>query len=372
MAARAFARVAPGRAKMSLAAVVVLATLLALRLGDVQIRQGPWLARTALAQHHLTLESFAKRGAILDREGGVLVRSLPSESIFAAPANVVDPHRVALALAPLLRKPAGGARSGDARPLAVPLARAQGAARRRRARARAEFPRHRHEGRRDRRAVRRVGPARVDGDRLHRHRRERPGRFGILARHAAARHARQGADRSRFVRAPGADGEHARRRPRGSRQDDRHDARSVSPVRERTIAARGGEEVERGQRHRDRDGPVDRRTARRRQRAGLRAGAVPRVPARRVARPRGDRCVRAGLDVQADHRGRRARERQVHDGVALSGARRARSRRPHDPQRRGRLDGRRHGRQRDARSRSSRTRTTSAQRKSASRSAARR
>jgi stage V sporulation protein D (sporulation-specific penicillin-binding protein) len=106
MAARAFARVAPGRAKVSLAAVVVLAALLALRLGDVQIRQGPWLARTALAQHHVTLESFAKRGAILDREGGVLVRSLPSESIFAVPANVVEPHRVALALAPLLRKPA--------------------------------------------------------------------------------------------------------------------------------------------------------------------------------------------------------------------------------------------------------------------------
>ena len=106
MAARAFARVAPVRAKVSLAAVVVLAILLAVKLGDVQIRQGPWLARTALAQHHVTLESFAKRGAILDRDGGVLVRSLPSESIFAVPADVTEPHRVALQLAPLLRKPA--------------------------------------------------------------------------------------------------------------------------------------------------------------------------------------------------------------------------------------------------------------------------
>jgi stage V sporulation protein D (sporulation-specific penicillin-binding protein) len=106
MAARAFARVAPFRAKVSLAAVVVLAILLAVKLGDVQIRQGPWLARTALAQHHVTLESFAKRGAILDREGGVLVRSLPSESVFAVPANVTEPHRVAVKLAPLLRKPA--------------------------------------------------------------------------------------------------------------------------------------------------------------------------------------------------------------------------------------------------------------------------
>ncbi|MEA2785178.1 MAG: hypothetical protein QOF71_1282 [Candidatus Eremiobacteraeota bacterium] len=105
MAARAFARVAPFRAKVSLAAVVVLAILLAVKLGDVQIRQGPWLARTALAQHHVTLESFAKRGAILDRDGGVLVRSLPSESIFAVPTDVVEPHKAAVKLAPLLRKP---------------------------------------------------------------------------------------------------------------------------------------------------------------------------------------------------------------------------------------------------------------------------
>src|SRR4030081_2750904 len=105
MAARAFARVAPFRAKVSLAAVVVLAIGLAGKLGDVPNRQGPGLARTALAQHHVTLESFAKRGAILDRDGGVLVRSLPSESIFAVPTDVADPHRTALKLAPLLRKP---------------------------------------------------------------------------------------------------------------------------------------------------------------------------------------------------------------------------------------------------------------------------
>jgi cell division protein FtsI/penicillin-binding protein 2 len=106
VAARAFARVAPVRAKISLVAVVVLALLLALRLGTVQIRQGPMLARAALAQHDQTVESLAKRGAILDRDGGVLVRSLPSESIYAVPTEVTNPHRVALQLAPLLRKPA--------------------------------------------------------------------------------------------------------------------------------------------------------------------------------------------------------------------------------------------------------------------------
>ena len=105
MAARAFARVAPARAKLALVAFVVLALALALRLGDVQVHQGPRLARLALAQHDETVESFARRGAILDREGGVLVRSLPSESIFAVPPDVADPHDAALELAPLLHKP---------------------------------------------------------------------------------------------------------------------------------------------------------------------------------------------------------------------------------------------------------------------------
>ena len=106
MAARAFARIAPQRTRVALVLIVALAAALVYRLGDVQIRQGPWLASTALAQHDETVKSFAKRGAILDRDGDVLVRSLPSESIYAVPTNVVDKHRVAAELAPLLHKPA--------------------------------------------------------------------------------------------------------------------------------------------------------------------------------------------------------------------------------------------------------------------------
>jgi cell division protein FtsI/penicillin-binding protein 2 len=106
MAARAFARVAPLRAKISLVVAVGLALALSLRLGNLQIREGPKLAHAALLQHGQTVESFAKRGAILDRDGGVLVRSLPSESIYVVPGEVTDPHAVAAKLAPLLRKPA--------------------------------------------------------------------------------------------------------------------------------------------------------------------------------------------------------------------------------------------------------------------------
>jgi cell division protein FtsI/penicillin-binding protein 2 len=94
------------RAKISLVLVCALACALALRLAVVQVHDGPRLARAALAQHDETVESFARRGSILDRDGGVLVRSLPSESIYAVPSNVVDP-RAAQKLAPILHmKPA--------------------------------------------------------------------------------------------------------------------------------------------------------------------------------------------------------------------------------------------------------------------------
>ena len=114
----------------------------------------------------------------------------------------------------------------------------------------------------------------------------------------------------------------------------------------------------------DRDGRALGRDPRDGQRARLRPESLRRVVAGRVAQPRGRRCLRARLDVQADHRRGGAREREGHDAVALSGARSARRRRPHDSQRRGRL----HGRHRRARNRSktsSRTRTTSARPKSA-------
>lgn len=104
MAARAFARVAPTRAKVAFYVLAAIAVFLTWRLFDVQIRQGPRLARQALSQRSETVPLFAKRGAIFDRDGNVLVRSLPSESVYAVPSNIVDAHATAVALAPLLDK----------------------------------------------------------------------------------------------------------------------------------------------------------------------------------------------------------------------------------------------------------------------------
>jgi stage V sporulation protein D (sporulation-specific penicillin-binding protein) len=102
MASRAFAHVAPVRAKTAFYLIAAIGLFLTWRLFDVQIRQGPWLAHKALSQRSETVDIFAKRGMILDRDGAVLVRSLPSESVYAVPANIINPHAAAVAIAPLL------------------------------------------------------------------------------------------------------------------------------------------------------------------------------------------------------------------------------------------------------------------------------
>lgn len=106
MAARAFARVPPARARLAVLVTLCIGGWLTWRLADVQIRQAPQLAGEALSQHAETVESFAKRGSILDRDGGVLVRSLPSESVYAVPTEIGPAApAVAAQLAPLLGYP---------------------------------------------------------------------------------------------------------------------------------------------------------------------------------------------------------------------------------------------------------------------------
>jgi len=79
------------RARISFYACLAIALFLAWRLCDVQALKGPLYAKEALAQRSDTVEVFARRGSILDRYGSVLVRSLPSESVYAVPREIVDP-----------------------------------------------------------------------------------------------------------------------------------------------------------------------------------------------------------------------------------------------------------------------------------------
>lgn len=89
---RTFARVAPMRARVFFYLCLLVALFLAWRLVDVQAVKGAMYAREALAQRSDTVEVFARRGSILDRFGNVLVRSLPSESVYAVPREIVDPN----------------------------------------------------------------------------------------------------------------------------------------------------------------------------------------------------------------------------------------------------------------------------------------
>ncbi len=95
---RAFARISPIRAKSVFYALLLTAGYLAWRLYDVQVVHGASYARQALAQRSNAVEVFARRGSILDRNGNVLVRSLPSESVYAVPRDLADPDATAAKL----------------------------------------------------------------------------------------------------------------------------------------------------------------------------------------------------------------------------------------------------------------------------------
>jgi len=79
------------RARVFFYACMAIALFLTWRLCDVQILKGALYAKEALEQRSDTIEVFARRGSILDRNGNVLVRSLPSESVYAVPREIADP-----------------------------------------------------------------------------------------------------------------------------------------------------------------------------------------------------------------------------------------------------------------------------------------
>jgi stage V sporulation protein D (sporulation-specific penicillin-binding protein) len=92
------------RAKLVFFGFLVMGLYLSWRLYDVQILQGPVLAKEALAQRSTLVEVYARRGSILDRAGNTLVRSLPSESIFVVPHDLTDPDTAARELRGIVGK----------------------------------------------------------------------------------------------------------------------------------------------------------------------------------------------------------------------------------------------------------------------------
>ncbi len=81
--------------------LVFFASLL-LRAFQIQIVKGKTLERRARSQHEKTIRVESKRGEILDRNMKELAVSVEVDSVYAQPARIKDPHRVASILSPIL------------------------------------------------------------------------------------------------------------------------------------------------------------------------------------------------------------------------------------------------------------------------------
>ncbi len=92
------------RAKAMFYLLLLIGTYLLWRLYDVQIRQGPKLAAKAHEQQVGSVDVFARRGGIFDRDGNPIVLSAPSQSIYATPREIPKGEALATAtaIAPLL------------------------------------------------------------------------------------------------------------------------------------------------------------------------------------------------------------------------------------------------------------------------------
>ena len=83
---------------------MAIALFLGWRLCYVQAFRGHVYAAEALAQRSDTVEVFARRGSILDRFGNVLVRSLPSQSVYVVPREIANPDVATAKLASIFGK----------------------------------------------------------------------------------------------------------------------------------------------------------------------------------------------------------------------------------------------------------------------------
>ena len=100
--AEAAVRASARRAKIVFYVFFTLAIVVGSRFFVVQVREGKMLAARAYEQRLTTVDFAAVRGTIYDREGVPLVRSLPSQSVYATTSDVAGARSTALRLAPLL------------------------------------------------------------------------------------------------------------------------------------------------------------------------------------------------------------------------------------------------------------------------------
>jgi len=100
--AQMMARTSSGRAKVLFWCASLFAAYLVVRLYVVQVAHGAAFAAMARGQQSADIRQPAKRGAIYDRDMTPIVLSLPSQSVYAVPKQIVDLDKTIATLAPLL------------------------------------------------------------------------------------------------------------------------------------------------------------------------------------------------------------------------------------------------------------------------------
>lgn len=102
--AEAAAKASALRAKIVFYALFTTAIFLGVRLYVVQVHDGPKLAARGYEQRLETVNYAAHRGTIYDRDGTALVRSLPSQSVYATTGDIKDIDGTARVLAGVLHE----------------------------------------------------------------------------------------------------------------------------------------------------------------------------------------------------------------------------------------------------------------------------
>lgn len=82
--------------------IFVIVLILVMRLGYIQIVEGEELKKGALEQWTKGIDINAKRGTIYDRNGKKLAISVSSHTVWASPADIVDPTNTAKQVAEVL------------------------------------------------------------------------------------------------------------------------------------------------------------------------------------------------------------------------------------------------------------------------------
>ena len=104
------------RQRLTVAVCLLLAWSAAIeaRLVYLQIFRHADLTARADRQQSRTIESPAKRGEILDRNGRILARSIDADTIYAVPTELGDPDQAAVSLCRALRDCGPGDRTAIA------------------------------------------------------------------------------------------------------------------------------------------------------------------------------------------------------------------------------------------------------------------